>query len=330
MQREPLYDRLGRVHTYLRISVTDRCNYRCVYCMPPEGLNWLPRADLLTFEEVGRLVGIFAQMGVQKVRLTGGEPTVRADIEALLGRISACDGIRDVAMTTNGHTLARLAPRLAQAGLRRINVSVDTLRAGRFKALTRGGDLARVLHGIDAARDAGIAPIKINAVLLRGQNEDELFDLVEYFGRWSADTELRFIEYMPFGSRWHKSIPSAELRARLADRYTVQRADRRGHTDGPAQRWHLAENNLKVGFISPLTEHFCATCNRLRLMCDGHLRTCLAHDDTPSLRDLLRAGASDDRIEHAIRDMVYAKPDGHEALLEGGTNFEGVMTAIGG
>jgi len=330
LRREPLTDRLGRTHTYLRISVTDRCNYRCVYCMPPEGLSWRPRADLLTFEEIARLVGVFAQMGVRKVRLTGGEPTVRADIKSLIAGIARCEGIVDVAMTTNGHTLAKLAPALAEAGLRRINVSVDTLKADRFKSLTRGGDLDRVLAGIEAARAAGIGPVKINAVLLRDENEDELFDLVDYFARWPHDTELRFIEYMPFGSRWHKSIPSAELRKRLATRFTITRAGGATTSDGPAQRWKLAENGLGVGFISPLTEHFCATCNRLRLMCDGHLRTCLAHDDTPSLRDILRNGATDDQLEQAIRDMVYAKPDGHEAMLEGGTNFEGVMTAIGG
>jgi len=330
VRREPLIDRLGRTHTYLRISVTDRCNYRCVYCMPPEGLSWRPRADLLTFEEIGRLVRVFAQMGIRKVRLTGGEPTVRADIQALIAEIASCDGIVDLAMTTNGHTLARLAPRLAKAGLTRVNVSVDTLKPEQFKRLTRGGNLARVLDGLEAAREAGLTPIKLNAVLLRNENEDELFDLVDYFAQWPDAMELRFIEYMPFGGRWHQSIPSAELRKRLATRFTVERSQRRTGQDGPSQGWKLLENDLKIGFISPLTEHFCATCNRLRLMCDGHLRTCLAHDDTPSLRNLVREGASDDALEQAIRDMVYAKPDGHEALLDGGTNFEGVMTAIGG
>lgn len=328
--RAPLTDRLGRVHTYLRVSVTDRCNYRCVYCMPPEGLTWHPRADLLTYEEIGRLVSVFSEMGVRKVRITGGEPTVRADIEALIGRIAACPGIDDLAMTTNAHTLARLAPRLANAGLKRVNVSLDTLDPERFAALTRGGSLPRVLAGIDAARAAGIAPVKINVVLMRGENDDELFSLVDYFAQWADDTELRFIEYMPFGTRRHQSVPSSELRQRLATRFTVTPMGARTESEGPARRWKLHENGLTVGFISPLSEHFCATCNRLRLMCDGHLRTCLAHDDTPSLRDLLRAGASDSDLEQAIRKMVYAKPDGHEAELSGGTNFEGVMTRIGG
>lgn len=330
MRRAPLTDRLGRVHTYLRVSVTDRCNYRCVYCMPPEGLTWHPRAHLLTYEELGRLVGVFAEMGIEKVRLTGGEPTVRADIEALIARVAACPGIRDLAMTTNAHTLARLAPRLAEAGLGRVNISLDTLQPERFAALTRGGRLDWVLAGIEAARTAGITPIKINVVLMRGENDDELFSLVDYFAPHACDTELRFIEYMPFGERRHTSVPSAELRARLAERFTVVPQPARGLAAGPARRWKLSENGLTVGFISPLSEHFCSTCNRLRLMCDGHLRTCLAHDDTPSLRDLLRAGATDDDLEQAIRDMVYAKPDGHEAGIDGGTHFEGVMTRIGG
>ncbi len=330
MRRAPLTDRLGRVHTYLRVSVTDRCNYRCVYCMPPEGLSWHPRAHLLTYEEVGRLVRVFSEMGVRKVRLTGGEPTIRADIEALIAQIAACPGIDDLSMTTNAHTLARLAPRLARAGLNRINVSLDSLDPERFAALTRGGRLDWVLAGIEAARSAGITPIKINAVIMRGENDHELFDLVDYFARWAADTELRFIEYMPFGTRRHKSVPSAELRQRLSTRFTVVPRATSSTTAGPARGWLLQENGLRVGFISPLSEHFCATCNRLRLMCDGYLRTCLAHDDTPSLRDLLRAGHTDDQLDTAIRAMVYAKPDGHEAEIEGGTHFEGVMTRIGG
>lgn len=330
MSSPPLTDRFGRVHTYLRVSVTDRCNYRCVYCLPAEGMSWRPRDELLSYEEIGRIVRVFARMGVRKVRLTGGEPTVRSDITELVREIASTPGIVDVAMTTNAHTLGRLAPRLAQAGLSRINVSLDSLDPERFRALTRGGNLARVLDGIDAARASGLVPIKINAVLLRGENDDEIVSLAEYFGRWPDTTELRFIEYMPFEERWHKSVPSAEVRERMAERYTLEPAGRRSATDGPARRWRIAETGLPVGFISPLSEHFCARCNRLRLMCDGHLRTCLAHDDTPSLRDILRAGATDAELEEAIRDMVWAKPEGHDAAVEGGRHFEGVMTAIGG
>jgi cyclic pyranopterin phosphate synthase len=326
----PLEDRFGRVHTYLRISVTDRCNYRCVYCMPAEGLNWLPRADVLQYEEIARLVRIFAGLGIRKVRLTGGEPTLRADLPRLVAAIASTPGITDLALTTNGHTLGRLAPKLAAAGLRRINVSLDSLDPARFRALTRGGDLARVLEGIAAARAAGLHPVKINAVVLRGENDDEVLSLVDFFSRDAASTELRFIEYMPFEARWHACVPSAELRRTIGARYTLLPAPRRGDTGGPARDWTVAETGLRIGFISPLSEHFCAGCNRLRLMVDGHLRTCLAHEDTPSLRDLLRGGAGDDALAAAIRGMVLGKPEGHDCGVDGGTPFEGVMTGIGG
>lgn len=331
MQRAPLTDAFGREHTYLRVSVTDRCNYRCVYCMPAEGMTWMPREELLSYEEIGRIVRVFAAMGLQRVRLTGGEPLIRADIDKLVAEVAAVPGIRDVAMTTNAHHLARLAPRLAAAGLTRVNVSIDSLRAERFAALTRGGDLARVLEGIEAARAAGLTPVKLNVVLLRGENDDELLDLVRFFGQWPDSTELRFIEYMPFEARWHKSVPSRELRERLAEAVTLVPRRRDQHTGGgPARTWEVAETGLVVGFISPLSEHFCASCNRLRLMADGHLRTCLAHEDTPSLRDLLRRGLSDGQLEQAVRAMVLGKPEGHDCGIEGGVPFEGIMTGIGG
>lgn len=324
----PLQDSYGRVHTYLRISVTDRCNYRCVYCMPADGLSWLPRAELLRYEELARIVAVFQRLGVNRVRLTGGEPTVRKDFVDLVAALGQL-GLDDLAMTTNGHTLESLAPRLAAAGLRRVNVSLDTLDPDRFARLTRGGDLARVLAGLDAARAAGLTPIKINAVILRGENDHELPELVEHFARHARDTSLRFIEYMPFEERWHQSVPCKELRDRLSERYTLV-PDRATAGVGPARCWRIAENGLSVGFISPLSEHFCATCNRLRLMADGHLRTCLAHEDTPSLRDLLRGGATADELERAIRGMVYGKPSGHDCEIDGGVPFQGVMTGIGG
>jgi len=326
----PLEDSYGRIHTYLRVSVTDRCNYRCVYCMPEDGLNWVPRNELLTYEEIARIVAIMADMGVSKVRITGGEPTVRSDIIALIEAIGAVDGIEDIAMTTNGHTLAALGPRLAQAGLSRINVSIDSLRTERFSSLTRGGNLDRVLQGIEVARELGLTPIKLNVVLMEGENDDELFDFVEFFAPHASDTELRFIEYMPFEQRRFATVATETLRVRLRERYTVDAAPSRQTTDGPAQNIYLRESGLKVGFISPLSEHFCASCNRLRLMADGHLRTCLAHDDTPSLRDLVRRGLSDAELEQSIRRMVLGKPVGHDCQIDGGTLFEGVMTAIGG
>ena len=326
----PLEDSFGRQHTYLRISVTDRCNYRCVYCMPSEGLNWVPREDILTYEEIGRIVKVMADMGIQKVRISGGEPTLRSDLITLVEHIRRVPGIRDIAMTTNGHTLAKLAPDLARAGLNRINVSIDAMDPDLFRRLTRGGSLDRVLEGITAARQAGITPIKLNAVILEGENEDQVGPLIDYAAEHAEDTELRFIEYMPFEQRRFQTVKAARLRARLSERFTLEPLGSGGPLAGPAQRVRLKETGLKVGFISPLSEHFCATCNRLRLMANGHLRTCLAHENTPSLRDLMRAGTTDHRLSEAVRAMVLGKPVGHDCQIDGGTLFEGVMTAIGG
>ena len=326
----PLEDSFGRQHTYLRISVTDRCNYRCVYCMPSEGLNWVPREDILTYEEIGRIVEVMADMGIQKVRISGGEPTLRSDLITLVEHIRRVPGIRDIAMTTNGHTLSKLAPDLARAGLNRINVSIDAMDPDLFRRLTRGGSLERVLEGITAARQAGITPIKLNAVILEGENEDQVGPLIDYAAEHAEDTELRFIEYMPFEQRRFKTVKAARLRARLSERFTLEPLGSGGPLAGPAQRVRLKETGLKVGFISPLSEHFCATCNRLRLMANGHLRTCLAHENTPSLRDLMRAGTTDHRLSEAVRAMVLGKPVGHDCQIDGGTLFEGVMTAIGG
>ena len=326
----PLEDSFGRQHTYLRISVTDRCNYRCVYCMPSEGLNWVPREDILTYEEIGRIVEVMADMGIQKVRISGGEPTLRSDLITLVEHIRRVPGIQDIAMTTNGHTLAKLAPDLARAGLNRINVSIDAMDPDLFRRLTRGGSLERVLEGITAARQAGITPIKLNAVILEGENEDQVGPLIDYAAEHAEDTELRFIEYMPFEQRRFKTVKAARLRARLSERFTLEPLGSGGPLAGPAQRVRLKETGLKVGFISPLSEHFCATCNRLRLMANGHLRTCLAHENTPSLRDLMRAGTTDHRLSEAVRAMVLGKPVGHDCQIDGGTLFEGVMTAIGG
>ncbi len=329
-RRLPLVDAFGRVHTYLRVSVTDRCNFRCVYCMPEEGLTWQPRSELLTYEEIARLVEVFASMGVTKVRLTGGEPLLRSDIERLITGIASVPGIRDIAMTTNGLVLDRLAERLAAAGLTRVNVSIDSVDRERFRRLTRGGDLDRVLAGIAAARAHGLTPIRLNAVVLKGENEEDVEALVAHFSQWPDDTELRFIEYMPFEARWHQSVPSTELRARLSKRWTLEPLRRASGDAGPSRDWRIAETGLRVGFISPLSEHFCARRNRLRLMSDGHLRTCLAHEDTPSLRDLLRGGADSGALERAIRAMVLGKPEGHACDVDGGSPFEGVMTGIGG
>jgi cyclic pyranopterin phosphate synthase len=327
----PLLDRFGRAHTYVRVSVTDRCNYRCTYCMPAEGLDWLPRANLLTFEEITRIVSVLARCGVERVRLTGGEPTVRRDLERLVASLAAIPGIRDLSMTTNGHLFAQKARAFAEAGLNRVNISLDSLDAEQFKRITRGGDLKRVLDAIDAARDAGLTPVKINAVIVGGENEDQVEALVERFAPHAATTQVRFIEYMPFDGNdpTKHHVPAAQIRARLSRTHELQPLEAR-LGGGPAAHWRVKDSGLVVGFISPITEHFCQACNRLRLQADGHLRTCLSRDPAPSLRDLLRAGMTDDQLEKDLRDRLWAKVAGHEAHLDDFKPFEGVMTGIGG
>ncbi len=325
----PLVDLFGRVHTYLRVSVTDRCNFRCTYCMPAEGLDWTNNKQLLSFEEITRLVTIFASMGIRRVRLTGGEPMVRRDLEVLVGYLSAIDGIDDLSMTTNAVKLQGRAEALAAAGLTRINISLDSLDAAQFSKLTRGGDLNRVLAGIDSARAAGLTPLKINAVVVRGENEDQAVPLIRHFAAHSADTEVRFIEYMPWGIHHREHRPEKQLRERIAEHFTLEPIEA-GH-GGPATHYRVAENGLVVGFISPMTQHFCQLCNRLRLQCGGELRTCLSRDNSPNLRDLMREGISDQALSHAIRCMVWGKVAGHEAHLDDNPRaFEGTMTQVGG
>ncbi len=324
-----LVDGFGRAHTYLRVSVTDRCNFRCVYCMPAEGFELGPREELLSYEELERIVGVFAALGIRRVRLTGGEPTLRRDIVDLVRRVARLPGIEQVALTTNGLKLDKLAGPLADAGLTRLNVSLDSLDPERFAKLTRGAPLARVLRGIDAALAAGLTPVKINAVVLRGENEHEVVDLVRWAAGFGGDVVLRFIEYMPFQARWHRTVPAAELRAAIEHEWSLEPLglDLAG---GPADRWAVPELGVTVGFISPLSQKFCGSCNRLRLMADGHLRTCLSDDDTPSLRDMLRRGATAEQLTAAVQSMVLGKREGHGCAVEGGTAFEGVMTRVGG
>jgi cyclic pyranopterin phosphate synthase len=323
-----LVDGFGRVHNYLRMSVTDRCNFRCVYCMPAEGMDWMPRSEILSYEEMTRLIRIFAGLGIERVRLTGGEPTLRRDLVELVRLLSQL-GLKEISLTTNGLKLPELAAPLAEAGLTRLNISLDSLQADRFSKLTRGAPLAKVLAGIQAAWDAGLTPVKINAVLLRGENDDEILDLIRYFEKEAHRTHLRFIEYMPFEARWHESVPAAELRERISAFRTLEPLPR-DEQGGPAETYRLKESGLKVGFISPLSERFCGSCNRLRLMANGHLRTCLSDDGTPSLRDLMRDGSTDEELTQSILSMVAGKRESHGCTMEGGTPFEGIMTRIGG
>ncbi len=323
-----MLDRFGRLHSYLRVSVTDRCNFRCVYCLPEEGAQYMPRKELLSYEEIARIVAAMAPMGLRRVRLTGGEPTVRRDLPDLVRAIAAVPGIDDISLTTNAHRFASQARVLADAGLNRVNISIDSLDAQRFATITRGGDLAAVLAGIEAARAARLFPIKLNMVVMRGVNDDEIVPMARYVLPHAENTILRFIEYMPFEGRWHENVPASEMRSRLEAEFGALAPVGETLGGGPAKYQRVGP--LTVGFIAPLSEHFCATCNRLRLLADGHLRTCLAHEDTPSLRDVMRRGAADEELSATIRGIVRGKPAGHEAGVEGGRFFEGVMTHIGG
>ncbi len=326
----PLIDGFGRRHTYLRIAVTDRCNLRCTYCMPPEGIPWRPPAEILRFEEIERLVGILARLGVRKVRLTGGEPTVRQGIEDLVARLAGVPGIETLAMTTNGVLLARKADALRASGLTALNVSLDTLRPERFEQITRRTRLADVLSGIEAALAAGFAPLKVNVVVMRGVNGDELLDFVALAGERALN--VRFIEYMPFsGNGWDagRFLPAQAMRERIAARYSLRALDEGSPGAQVAKDYLLGGGPGIVSFITPLSEEFCGTCSRLRLTADGCIRTCLFAPAEVSLRDALRSGATDDALADLIARALWRKPAGHHALGETAGSGR-AMVQIGG
>jgi len=334
-----LLDPLGRQITYLRISITDRCNLRCIYCMPEEGVKWLPRAEVLTLEEIWRIVRVAASMGLRKVRITGGEPTVRRGVVDLIRWIASTPGIEDVAMTTNGLSLSSMASELAQAGLRRVNVSLDTLRPERFREITRWGNLDDVLAGIEAARKAGLSPIKLNVVVMRGINDDEVVE----FARTTLweDWEVRFIELMPFmedeglcsksqGDLSPSFVPTKVIKRRIEEALGPLSPAQSASGAGPAKYYRLSGGKGLVGFISPLTEHgFCSTCNRMRLTADGKLRPCLLTDHEVDLKGVLRAGGTDKEIKGAILLALRTKPDAHH-LWDGNRPRWRKMVQIGG
>jgi cyclic pyranopterin phosphate synthase len=313
--RDPLVDSFARRIRYLRVSVTDRCNYRCTYCMPEEledRMHFEPKSAVLTFEELERIVGVFVRLGVRKVRLTGGEPTVRHGFVELVARLARVPGIEQLVMTTNGHLLADLAQPLRDAGLQAVNVSVDTLDPAKFKKVTARGDLARVLAGIDAAVAAGLR-VQTNAVALEEINGDELVALCE--DAWARGAVPRFIEHMPMsdGALFEpaRGIPAAVIRHTLEAALGPLTAADASRDGGPARYWTLDSGRKRVGIISAMTEHFCDDCNRLRLTATGDLHACLGHDDATSLRDVLRAGGSDDDLVTAISSSVTGKRAGH-------------------
>jgi cyclic pyranopterin phosphate synthase len=306
---EPLVDTFGRVHTDLRISVTDRCNFRCAYCMPEEGMQWLNRSDVLTFEEMERIARVLVErFGIRSIRLTGGEPTVRAHIAVLVRKLAAL-GV-DLALTTNGATLPLVAHDLHDAGLERINVSLDTLRADRFLKLTRRNELDRVVEGIDTAVATGFDPVKVNNVLMRGINDDEVVDFLR-FGR-EHGVEIRFIEFMPLDAQgeWssERVVPATEILERAAEHFDFEPVVR-GHE--PAERFRYSDGSGAFGVIASVTRPFCGSCDRIRLTADGQLRNCLFALGHVDLRALLRGGASDDQLAEAVAGEVRRKWAGH-------------------
>jgi cyclic pyranopterin phosphate synthase len=313
---DAMIDPFGRRISYLRVSVTDRCDFRCIYCMP-EHMSFLPRAELLTLEELERLCCAFIRKGVERLRLTGGEPLVRRDVMRLFERLGTKlgRGLRELTLTTNGSQLSRFAGALHAAGVRRVNVSLDTRDPEKFHAITRGGDLGKVLAGLDAAQEAGLA-VKINMVALKGLNEDEIETMLGWAHQRGMD--LTLIETMPLGEidadRVEQYLPLSLVRARLARRYTLE--DSRFRTGGPARYVRVAETGGRLGFITPLTHNFCESCNRLRVACTGTLYMCLGRNDSADLRAPLRASCNDVALDCAIDDAIARKPKGHDFIID--------------
>ena len=329
--REPLHDGHGRRIGDVRVSVTDRCNFRCQYCMPAEGLPWLARAEILRFEEIARLVRLLAQMGVADVRLTGGEPLVRRELPALVAMLAAIDGVDDLSLTTNGYLLERDADALVAAGIRRVNVSIDSLQRDRFFALTRRDALPRVLDGLEAlARHPQVHPIKINAVALRGFTEQEALPFAQ-FARSTA-FQVRFIEFMPLDAdrAWSRDavLTGEELRALIHAVHPLEELPR--EPSSTARVFRFRDGRGEIGFVSPVSEPFCADCNRIRLTAEGKLRTCLFSLHETDLRGPLREGADDDELEEIIRDAVWRKELKHHVGEPGFRQPPRTMSAIGG
>ncbi len=328
--RGAIVDPFGRRIHYVRLSVTDRCNFRCVYCMPEEGVAFTDRADLLDFDEIETLARVLAQMGVDRIRLTGGEPTVRRGFLELVARIAKAKafGLRDIAMTTNGWNLSKIGGDLRAAGLDRLNISLDTLRRDRFVELARVDRLDEVLAGIETVAGMGWLPLKINVVVCKDRNEDEVADFVARFAH--LPVTIRFIEYMPFGESRFPLVPWSTTRARLEERYELSPVQGPAGS-GPADYWEVAGTDVVVGSIGALSRQFCEACNRVRITSDGRLKNCLAYDpDMVSLRDVLRGGGDDDALELAIRAAIRSKPEAHIAGEDGSNPFEGQMIQIGG
>ena len=328
---EPLVDAFRRPITYLRVSVTDRCNLRCVYCMPEAGLPWIPKPDVLTFEEITSIVRAAASIGVRSIRLTGGEPLIRRDLDHLVAMIAAVPGIDDIALSTNGLLLQQQAPALAAAGLRRVNVSLDTLHEDRFTAIARRPGLERVLAGIDAAIAHGLGPVKINCVVMRGANDDELED----FARMTREraVHIRFIEVMPVHDNVEMQkdawVSSDEVLGRLGALGELHPVPN-PHGNGPARTFAYDGAPGTVGVISPLAHDYCETCNRVRLSADGRLKLCLFGDNMIDLRTPLRTGGGEEAIVDILRASMHVKPERHHLDLGQTASMMRAFSEIGG
>ena len=322
-----LLDTLQRPVKDLRISVTDRCNFRCTYCMPLDDYDWLDKSEVLTFEEITRLARLFIQLGVEKIRLTGGEPLARRDLEQLIQSLSGLDGLRDLCLTTNGSTLAEKAQALKAAGLRRLNVSLDSLKPERFRRMTKRGDLQKVLRGLFVAKEYGFSPIKINAVIERGVNDDEIIDLVTF--SLEQGFAIRFIEFMDVGNanHWQSDtiVPKQEILDIINTRFPLREVGRKGGS-APAVDYQCVDGSGDIGVIASVTEPFCASCTRARLTADGRLVTCLFANTGHNLKVLLRGGASDDTLLGVLQKVWLQRTDRYSeerlAALRSGAGYD--------
>ncbi len=325
-----LRDNFHRTIDYMRVSITDRCNLRCIYCMPAEGVRPIEHKEILTYEEIIRVVRVAAELGVRKIRITGGEPLARKNVTYLISSIRKIPGIEDMSLTTNGVLLKKYAKELADTGLDRVNISLDSLRPERYREITRGGDIGEVMAGIEAAEKAGLMPLKINMVPVRGLNDDE----IEEFARITLETpyHVRFIEFMPIGARdfWSedKYIPADEIRTiveRIGPLFPV-----RVRKNGPARYFRFEKARGVIGFISALTHHFCEECNRLRLTADGRLRPCLFSETEIDLKPALRSKSADSELERLLRLSIEVKPEGHNLGRREDIRVLRSMSKIGG
>lgn len=335
-----LSDTFNRPINYLRISVTDRCNLRCIYCMPAEGVNLLPHSEILTYEEIAAVVRLAAELGINKVRLTGGEPLVRAGLSELVAMLAEIDAIDDISLTTNGTLLKEHAAELKKAGLKRVNVSLDSLNRDKFKRITRHEKLEEVLQGVEAARACGLSPIKFNMVVMRGINDDEIVDFAKL--TITDGWHVRFIELMPFNAdnppEGHSVGVSADINTQFVSADEIkERLGGLGKLEpsqpitgnGPAKYFRFPQADGTVGFITPISQHFCFNCNRLRLTAEGKIRPCLLSDQEIDLRQPLRSGASAEKLKKVIIQAIQSKPQKHQ-LAEGKVSRKRLMSQVGG